>query len=631
MPCPRPVELTLRFEGVPGGYWLREAGAGAAISLEAGELLSFLPDGDSQRAIARLTKENARAAGNRLFRAVLRLDILARLEAAQAEARAAGTTLCLRLDLEEAAELEDIPWELLAGADSSIGLDLIRGVTSVPLPGPSPSRPLRVVAVFSSPADLPRFEVDREWEALQRALQGLIKSGAVCLDLLPEASVAGLQRTLAEQPLQILHFVGYGRSNPRAGYGSLLLEGDDGRSHSMNAKYLSGLLGQASAVRLVVLEAGGANGEANPFAQVARTLVRGGLDGALAMRRRLSGEGAVAFQQHLYSALAGGLPIVRSIAAARQALAQEAAVVEWDAPLFYASTGAGAVLGFESTGTTAEPPHHSAAIPPRSRAARITPVLSSDVDAVLGRRRDGPSTAEPGRDLSRPGAVEVPEDTSKRPNGEPRRRKARAVTWRPPRRGRTNSNGESGPGRLRKILVVAADPSDAARLRLGQEVREIKDSLRRAKYRERFHLEDRPAVRARDLQQAILDVDPQIVHFCGHGAGADGLVLEDDQGRSCLVPTAALANLFLLFAEKVECVVLNSCHSQHQAEAISEHIHYVVGMRKEIGDRAAINFAIGFYGALGAGRSIPFAYKVGCSAIELQDLPGHLIPVLLSS
>jgi hypothetical protein len=186
---------------------------------------------------------------------------------------------------------------------------------------------------------------------------------------------------------------------------------------------------------------------------------------------------------------------------------------------------------------------------------------------------------------------------------------------------------------LRRILVAAANPSDVAHLRLDQEVREIEDGLQRgllrAKDRDRFLVERRPAVRALDLQQAIMDVDPEIVHFSGHGAGTDGLVLEDDEGRSRVVPPAALGNLFRRFADRVQCVVLDSCHSQQQAEAIAHHIRYVVGMKKEIGDRAAINFAIGFYCALGAGRSIPFAYQVGCSAIELQDLPGHLNPVLL--
>jgi hypothetical protein len=45
-------------------------------------------------------------------------------------------------------------------------------------------------------------------------------------------------------------------------------------------------------------------------------------------------------------------------------------------------------------------------------------------------------------------------------------------------------------------------------------------------------------------------------------------------------------------------------------------------------DAAAIQFAIGFYDALGAGKSIPEAFAFGCNAIALQNLPADLTPVL---
>ena len=52
-------------------------------------------------------------------------------------------------------------------------------------------------------------------------------------------------------------------------------------------------------------------------------------------------------------------------------------------------------------------------------------------------------------------------------------------------------------------------------------------------------------------------------------------------------------------------------------------------MSKAIGDRAAIEFAVGFYDALGAGRSIEFAHKSGCSLIRLAGITEHLTPKLL--
>ncbi|MDZ7317942.1 MAG: CHAT domain-containing protein, partial [candidate division KSB1 bacterium] len=100
------------------------------------------------------------------------------------------------------------------------------------------------------------------------------------------------------------------------------------------------------------------------------------------------------------------------------------------------------------------------------------------------------------------------------------------------------------------------------------------------------------AVRICDLRRALLDCEPQIVHFSGHGQ-ADGNVLEDETGKAIVVEPEALAGLFELFSKQVECVLLNACYSETQAAAINRHIKYVVGMVKEISDRAAIEFAVG--------------------------------------
>lgn len=181
----------------------------------------------------------------------------------------------------------------------------------------------------------------------------------------------------------------------------------------------------------------------------------------------------------------------------------------------------------------------------------------------------------------------------------------------------------------RTILILASSPINQARLRLDKETREIDEGLRRSQKREQFTLEQKWAVRPDDLRRALLDFHPQIVHFCGHGTGDNGLVLESDTGEAQFVPTNALANLFKLFSKRgVECVVLNACYAEVQAKAISQHINYVVGMDDKISDRAAVKFAVGFYDALGAGCSYKDAFEMGCSAIALEGIPEELTPVL---
>jgi hypothetical protein len=161
-------------------------------------------------------------------------------------------------------------------------------------------------------------------------------------------------------------------------------------------------------------------------------------------------------------------------------------------------------------------------------------------------------------------------------------------------------------------------------------MRDVEEGIRRSNNRYEFDFRSKFAVRVRDLSRGLLDNTPQIVHFSGHGAGKDGIVLETDDGESVLVGTEALANLFALHKKDVQCVPLNACLSTEQAEAIAQHIPFVIGMSSEVDDESAAAFALGFYDALGAGRSYDEAFLHGKNAIELRGLPGPELPVLLA-
>jgi hypothetical protein len=155
---------------------------------------------------------------------------------------------------------------------------------------------------------------------------------------------------------------------------------------------------------------------------------------------------------------------------------------------------------------------------------------------------------------------------------------------------------------LQTVLFLGADPKDMGQQRLDQELRDITEGLQRSAKRDRFNLQQSWAIRSGDIQRAMLDVKPHILHFAGHGEG--GLFFLDDAGNSNLVNGAALAGLFKLFDDKLNCVVLNGCYAEVQAKAISQHIPYVVGVQKAIGSPGALAFAVDFYDALGAGRDV---------------------------
>gem|GEM_PF-5827541 len=191
----------------------------------------------------------------------------------------------------------------------------------------------------------------------------------------------------------------------------------------------------------------------------------------------------------------------------------------------------------------------------------------------------------------------------------------------------SENNNENTENYRKSILMVAANPRGTRPLRLQEEERKIKERLRLAGYGQ-IPINSVVATRPIDIQQALLDFQPQIVHFSGHGASEEGLVFENANGEVQFISSQALGNLFKLFSEQVECVVLNACYSQHQAAIIAQHIDCVIGMKEAIGDRAAIEFSVGFYTAIGSGASIEFAYNLACNTIQLEGISEESTPGL---
>ncbi|MEO6613629.1 MAG: hypothetical protein ABIT05_12640 [Chitinophagaceae bacterium] len=100
-------------------------------------------------------------------------------------------------------------------------------------------------------------------------------------------------------------------------------------------------------------------------------------------------------------------------------------------------------------------------------------------------------------------------------------------------------NEESNIGDIIKILFLGASPVDELRLRIDEEQRDIEKGLRMATLRDQFELKAQWAVTAKTLQQAILDEDPTIVHFSGHG-DTKGIAVEDSLGNSIIIGNDAI-------------------------------------------------------------------------------------------
>jgi hypothetical protein len=185
-----------------------------------------------------------------------------------------------------------------------------------------------------------------------------------------------------------------------------------------------------------------------------------------------------------------------------------------------------------------------------------------------------------------------------------------------------------GARRIR-ILVLASNPRSTERLGIDKEVRGIEEKLRASRHRDSIELISRWAVRVDDLQQSLLDIEPDIVHFSGHGTKGQEILLDLGDGDQKPVPKNALARLFKILKDRVRVVVLNACYSRPQAEAIAEHIDCTIGMSDRVPDEAAIEFSAAFYQGIAYGRSVQTAFDLGVSALELKGIRGADIPDII--
>ncbi|TVT27430.1 hypothetical protein FO441_10360 [Salinicoccus cyprini] len=83
-------------------------------------------------------------------------------------------------------------------------------------------------------------------------------------------------------------------------------------------------------------------------------------------------------------------------------------------------------------------------------------------------------------------------------------------------------------------------------------------------------------------------------------------------------------------SESIKLVIFNNCFSNGQAEMVTEHVGFAIGMNEAIQDEAAKEFAAQFYSALGFGHSVQKAFEQGKLALSLEGIEGDEIPELYS-
>jgi hypothetical protein len=518
--------------------------------------------------------------------------------------------LRVELDIDEQGmpEIAALPWEFMCvPARANLGTiwmgtvpDLVfsrrrsQWIAAQPIQLESDEK-LRIALVIAAPPNLPSVA----YEPVQAALEKLAFEQANRVELLPvvrSANPEAIDTILSKNP-HIFHFIGHGRmqTEGQQEVGEMaLVDPDFDEAMWVEANYFSELFNQHRP-GVVMLQAceGGMLSSSQAFVGVASKVVQQNVPVVVAMQYEVTNSTASRFALRFYQQLAANDPVDIAAQYGRRAIALGSTQYrkrDFATPVIFMRVQNGYLFQRQAEAKSSTLNDHST-IKDSAWNIQIVNQQGSKYNINLGPG----STVHQNDDMTRQ------EDT------------------------RQENSQSSLP---KTILVLASNPKNQSSLRLDEEMREINEGLRRSQQREKFIVQQRWAVRPEDLRRALLDLNPHILHFCGHGSGEDGLVLEDDTGKAQLVPTEALANLFKRFATRgLECVVFNACYSELQAKAIAEHIDYVVGMSSAIGDKAAIQFAVGFYDELGAGWSYEDAYHGGCDAIALQGIPEEHTPV----
>lgn len=178
------------------------------------------------------------------------------------------------------------------------------------------------------------------------------------------------------------------------------------------------------------------------------------------------------------------------------------------------------------------------------------------------------------------------------------------------------------------VLFLAANPIGTPSLRLDAEARAIQETIRKSEYRDTLKFETRWAVRTSDILQAINEVNPDVIHFSGHGAANGDLVFENINGEMKLVSKEAITQTIMTLSDKVKLMFFNACFSSTQARSIVEYVDVAIGMNTSIGDEAALVFASQFYSSIGFGKNIKTAFDQAKAALMLEGIPEETTPEL---
>ena len=353
--------------------------------------LALLSAGPGRRRLVPQHEQAVQSFGAELFEALFADDIRSMFDRSRQEAARQSANLRIQLRF-DSADMASLPWEFLYDARRAEYLCLSTTtpiVRYVELADPQEpltvSPPLRLLAMASSPNDLPALDVEQERHRMEAALGQL--AGRFELHWVEGQTWRDLQAALREGPWHAFHFVGHGGFDANLGEGIIALTNDAGATHRLCATDLGRLLGDHHPLRLAVLNAceGAKADRLDVFSSTAAVLVRRGTPAVVAMQYEITDTAAVELSRSFYGALAGGLPVDEALGEARKSVALAVpGTVEWGTPVLYLRAPDSRIFDIDRT---AVPP------PPAAPPLPAAPPPAPPAEPVVRERPEVPEPA----------------------------------------------------------------------------------------------------------------------------------------------------------------------------------------------------------------------------------------------
>src|SRR6266545_3711101 len=304
-----------------------------------------------------------REIGTRLYNALFQGEIDRLFQSCRASLRGRNEGIRLRLrispDDREASYLTGLPWEwlwdpsqddfLAIDRSSPIVRDFAVGAGDSPLLA---EPPLRIQIVDSSPVTESFLNLRKELDRMAEVFRPLIESGQVELFGLEEKTRSALRDALLDEHIHILHFMGHGLYNTKAGGGWVIFENPGGQGDLVSGVVLANLLKSTPELRLVVLNAcKTAQYSGCPVsptnAGVAKALLeQARIPAVVAQQVNISDAAAISFSKLFYNRLASGDSMEEALTETRLQLQGEKNA-EWATPVLFLAGQSGKLFSLK--------------------------------------------------------------------------------------------------------------------------------------------------------------------------------------------------------------------------------------------------------------------------------------------